>query len=231
MVFSPARSGSPRGLWDGPKAVTIKNALKTGQVNLLAMTCFSMTDSAFDDYKRWIDIAVKANPKTKFLIAMPWNYLSTASLDKYSKQNHSDATRLYKEVLKLRKAYPDNKIDFINYGTAAIELLELYLAGKLPDVKRPVGRSADTIFQDGKGHASPILNDLSALMWLKVVYDIDPVESTLKWNYKTNINEIAGRLLADNRTIPLQDQKKKAEDKDKGNDNRQEDSINNENKK
>jgi hypothetical protein len=86
---------------------------------------------------------------------------------------------------------PFNRNTFLyaNYGIASIELERLFEAGQLPDAKTLVGKSG--VYKDSTGHASNILIDLSALIWLTTIYEVDLVNSNLQLDYTTDLKSIA----------------------------------------
>ncbi|MEM7014805.1 MAG: hypothetical protein AAF585_25375, partial [Verrucomicrobiota bacterium] len=75
---------------------------------------------------------------------------------------------------KLRVAYPNNHIYFINYGRIASEMKSQFNAGRLPDIDQLVGRGRTSLYLDEKiGHAGPLMTELSALTWLAILYGAD----------------------------------------------------------
>lgn len=118
LVFAPGKGGLPADLWDNPKhKKQIEAALATGKIDLLGMTALGGLGSTFEDCQRWIDLALKHNPKTRFFIGVPWIPGGPKmENERYLKAIEASGDRTFKTVTELRKAYPKNQIDFINYG-------------------------------------------------------------------------------------------------------------------
>ena len=180
IVFSPGASGTPGALWKNQRQKKkIEDKLATGKIDLLGMTVGN-PKNGYQDYQRWIDLALKYNPETKFFIGLCWPpggpKLETKNFDKLIE---ASSARQFALVKKLRKAYPNNRIYFINYGKTASLMKEMYEADKLRDIKQLVGRSKQSLFLDGfMGHGGPMLVELSAQSLLSVLYnfDIDDLE-------------------------------------------------------
>lgn len=194
FVFSGGMSGAPGALWKNPKRKKeIEEALATGKVELLGMTAFGQLSSTLEDYQRWIDLALKHNPNTKFFIGLPWVPGGTKlDTDPYNKAIETIGEGLFKTATELRKAYPKNHIYFINYGKVASELKSRHDADKLPDVTKLFGRGEGALFSDNVlGHGGPMLLELSALVWLNTLYgaDIDQLKHS---PYKSDVKEIVG---------------------------------------
>jgi hypothetical protein len=198
VVFSGGRSGSPGELWKGGRRATIQKILETGKIELLGMTYYNSENSSSEAYKRWIDYALKYNPKTVFFIGLPWGKDGAKrKLAEYAGANQRASAALYRTVVELRKKYPNNAIFYANYGMASGELKRLFEAGKLPDVKNMVGKSGGTLYTDSMGHAANILKDLSALVWLRALYDVDLASGRLKLDYATDLRPIAVKIVAE----------------------------------
>ncbi len=195
FVFAGGKNGAPGELWNNPKhKKQIEDALATGKIDLLGMTAFGELGSSLEDYKRWIDLALKHNPETRFFIGAPWVPGGTKlGTDQYNKAIEVIGDGLFKTVTELRKAYPKNHIYFINYGKVASELKSRYDTDKLPDVTKLFGKGEAALFSDDKlGHGGPMLLEMSALVWLKTLYGADVAK--LKYSaYKSDVMEIVGR--------------------------------------
>jgi hypothetical protein len=195
MVFSGGKSGSPGELWKGRKKAAIQKILESGKIELLGMTFFSAENSSFKDYKRWIDLALKHNPKTSFFIGLPWAKSGDKrKLAEYTDKNKKADKILFETVEQLRKKYPDKKFYYLNYGMAYVELKRLFEAGELPEIKTLKGKQG--IYRDATSHANPILLELSALLWLNTLYDIDIEKTKLKSRVKTDLKKIASKIIA-----------------------------------
>lgn len=201
MVFAPGPGGSPGSLWNNPKQKKqIEEALATGKIDLLGMTTFGGLGSTLEDYKRWIDLALTHNPKTRFFIGAPWTPGGPKlENDKFSKAIETSGDRIFKTVTELRKAYTKNHIYFINYGIVASELKGRFDAGKLPDVKEISGLGDTVLFLDGViGHGGPMMLEMSALVWLETIYGADVAK--LKHSaYKSDVKEIVEGVAEYNR--------------------------------
>lgn len=200
MVFSPGPAGTAGKLWDNPRRrKQIEDKLATGKIALLGMTVGKVTN-AFEDYQRWIDLALKYNPKTRFFIGHCWTpggpKMPTSA---YSELIEISGTRQFDVVAKLRKAYPDNHIYFINYGKTASIMRAMFEDGELHDIEELVGRNKRSLFLDGlMGHGGPMMLELSALTWLKVLYGAD-IEKLERGSYNAqDVTEITNKVLSYN---------------------------------
>lgn len=177
MVFAGGAGGSPGKLWrNDRKKKQILNILDTGKVELLGMTYFSPDNSSTADYRRWIDYALKKNPQTSFFIGLPWGLNGPeSSLAAFSAISTVGQAVVYKgTVLKLRELYPETRFYWANYGRVAVELKRNFESGELAGVDAMVARNGKrAIFRDKMGHAASVTLDLSALVWLAVLYDVD----------------------------------------------------------
>lgn len=200
-VFAGGKRGAPGELWNNPKhKKQIEDVLATGKIELLGMTAFGELSSSLEDYKRWIDLALKHNPETRFFIGVPWIPGGTKlETDPYNKAIETVGDGLFKTATELRKAYPKNHIYFINYGKVASELKGRYDAGKLPDVTKISGLGDEVLFRDNAlGLGGPIILDTSALVWLNTLYGAD-VGKLKQPAYKSDVKEIVGRVAEYNR--------------------------------
>lgn len=176
FVFSPGGSGAPGALWNKDRLrERIEQLLRTGEVDLLGMT-IGHRDSTFDDYRRWIDLALKYNPKTQFFIGHCWvpggTRLPTRTFQRLIDQS---GQRVFQIVRRLRQAYPRTRIHYVNYGVVAALMKADFESGRLNDIRELVGRGRDALFRDDRlGHAGPMLLDVCAATWLKALYGADP---------------------------------------------------------
>jgi hypothetical protein len=201
FVFAGGPKGAPAALWNSPThKKQIEDALATGKIDLLGMTAFAELGSSLDDYKRWIDLALKHNPNTRFFIGIPWVPGGTKlETDLYNKAIEGVGDTLFKTATELRKAYPKNHIFFINYGKVVSDLKGRYDADKLPDVTKLFGKGEAALFSDDTlGHGGPMILDVSAIVWLNTLYGADV--GKLKFSaYKSDVKEIVGRVTEYNR--------------------------------
>ena len=200
IVFSPGLGGSPRGLWENEKRrEQIKAKLASGTVDLFGMSAAGPSERAVEDYRKWIDVALAYNPKTRFFIGQCW-VPGGPRMDvvKYAKANEAGAQRNFEIVSRLRKAYPNNHIYFVNYGKVASEMNSQFDAGKLPDIEQLVGRGNTSLFRDGAiGHGGALMSELSALIWLTTLYGAD-VERVKRTSFSAEAKEIAVRVVSYN---------------------------------
>ena len=78
---------------------------------------------------------------------------------------------------------------------AVYELRKMFENGKLQDIKALIGPKRTSIFTDQKGHAGDIAIDTGTLIWLKAIYDINPMDIPKIEKYESDIREIATRAL------------------------------------
>lgn len=193
-VYSGGKGGSPGGLWKGRKKSSIKKILKTGRIELLGMTV-GTENSSLEDYRRWIDFALKYNPKTSFFIALCWGKAADKrKLSEYTAANLKGNDMLFAVVTTLRKQYPDTEFFYLNYGIASVECKRLFEAGKLPGIKTLKG--PDGIYKDNTSHGHKILLDLCALLWLNRIYNIKIDNSKPQLSHEADLNEIANHIIA-----------------------------------
>lgn len=179
FVFAPGMGGSPGRLWASERRRNqIEQKLATGEVELLGMTAFGRLNSNYEDYQRWIEMALKHNPKTRFFIGHCWTFGGPKmDSERYNAAIERSGASLFETVEKLRKAVPNNHIDYLNYGKIASELKSRFEAGQLPDITQMVGRNRSSLFLDGfVGHGGPMILELSALTWLDLLYDAEMQE-------------------------------------------------------
>ena len=97
----------------------------------------------------------------------------------------------------LRSAYPGVEIFTIPHGRAAGELMTLFEAGELPDVRALRGRNNQAIFTDAKGHAGQILKDMGGLIWLGAIYGVDVSDYAFERSYMTDIAGMAQTIVSE----------------------------------
>jgi hypothetical protein len=184
-VFAGGANGSPGRLWQNQaKRQEAQKHLDTKKIDLVVMTYFSPANSSVEHYSRWIDYAISQNPKTTFMVTIPWGprLYKASSIEISVLKNLSIGFN--KTVIRdLREKYPNNKILFCPYGLGTYELIERLRAGKLPGVKhvlngnRSERKQPETQHQqlltDELGHPSELVAKLGALLWLQTLYDYD----------------------------------------------------------
>ena len=190
IVKSGGGSGSPGRLWSSGKrdATHAKRLLESGNVELLAMTAHHI-GSTVEDYKRWVDLAVKHNPRTVVVIQSPWAYLmryperkEMHELESYTAAVKRANDAVHGVIDQLRKAYPDTTFICIPQGQFMVELWRLHENDKLPEITDVLGkgdareRAQHSIFRDKVGHAGELPQKIGPLFWLYPIYGVDPAE-------------------------------------------------------
>ncbi|MGI9497324.1 MAG: hypothetical protein ACR2NK_14800 [Mariniblastus sp.] len=184
-VFAGGANGSPGRLWlNDKKRTEAQKHLDTKKIDLVVMTYFSPMDSSVEHYSRWIDYAIAQNPKTTFMVTIPWG----PQLFKASQMEINVLKRLsvgFNDTIikELRDKYPDNRILFCPYGLGTYELVERFRDGKLPGVKHILNKNRserkepkskhEQLLKDELGHPSELVAKLGALLWLQTLYDYD----------------------------------------------------------
>lgn len=182
LVFMPGSQGSPGGIWRNESFRNkIDAKLSKGDVELFGMTVASGPgESGLDDYKRWMDFALKYNPDTRFFIGQYWIPAGPKLKEPmYGALCQKAGQRNFEKVAKLREAYPDNEIHFINYGLISSEMKSAFHADQLPDIDQLVGLGPKCLYRDGKiGHGGRLMHELCALSWLNRLYgaEIDQIK-------------------------------------------------------
>lgn len=174
-VFSPGGRGTPGQLWNNPKNKSkIEAILATGEIEILGMTTAGPRQGSIDDYRNWIDLALKYNPNTQFMIGQAWMIGGTKLDDEeYARFTQSMGEKGYEHVSALRKEYP-NKIHYNHYGYIGSQMKSAFHAGKLPDITTMVGKSEEALFTDDRlGHGGPLMHELCAITWAKTLYQAD----------------------------------------------------------
>jgi hypothetical protein len=196
VVFSPGPSGTAGAIWNNlGQRKQIEDKLATGKIELLAMTVGN-AKNALEDYQRWIDLALKYNPKTRFFIGHCWTpggpRMDTSAYDNLIEES---GTRQFDAVAQLRKAYPDNHIYFINYGKTASIMKAMFEAGELHDIEELVGRNRRSLFLDGlMGHGGPMMLELSGLCWLNTLYGAE-IDNLKHSDYKSDVEGITATVI------------------------------------
>ena len=87
----------------------------------------------------------------------------------------------------------------MNYGLASVHLKRLFEKGELPSVQQLVADSTHSgVYADVGGHASHQLKELSAWMWLKVLYDVGfDAEGVESGHVKTTSQKMAEDLISE----------------------------------
>lgn len=199
LVFSGGGSGSPQGLWEQPlKRSEIQAILDAGDIELFGMTIHG-DYLGLEGYTNWVDYALAQNPDTKFFIALPWpTRPATMDFDTYENIAIDNHLRFHSVFIDaLRTAYPDNDFYCIPYGEGAVELYRLYDQGNLPEVETLISSGGDLgIYKDQLGHPEAMLVDLSQLVWLQAIYNVDLSTYDYGPGYITDLKTIASDIMA-----------------------------------
>ena len=197
VVSSGAASGAPLSLWnnDGNRKL-IQEILDAGGIEMMGMTFFPELPGhphigpeieAIEGYDNWINYALQSNPDLKrVFIAVSWDYLTDRMKGGEKPQKERIAmidravAKMQSHIEILRKKYPKVEFQCIPYGYGAYELEKRLGSGELPGIEHrrtPDKKGLEaSIYRDKTGHASPILIELSQLIWLRAIFGIDLVK-------------------------------------------------------
>ncbi len=203
IVFRGGENGVPQAMWENPIVKSeIKKNLDDGNVDVVILICCSeeliesrgQSDQAIVEI---IDYALSKNTETKFGLAMPWIDFPNNYKDVNDHRYITDMGYLaYIEFAKsLSKEFNDLEVFTFYHGMAVYELRKMFEKGKLQDIKTLIGPKRTSIFTDQKGHAGDIAIDTGTLIWLKAIYDINPMDIPKIEKYESDIREIATRAL------------------------------------
>ena len=173
FVFASGHKGAPGSLWKSSRHKSqIEEKLSSKKIELLGMASFGKVGSSYEDYKRWIDLALKYNPETNFFIGASWTFRGPrASANNFNEKIEKTSANLFETVKKLRKDYPNTKIFYANYGKVAALMKSRFEKGNLEDITINVGRGKNALFMDRMmGHGGKMMLDLSAMYWLNILY-------------------------------------------------------------
>ena len=191
QVIQGGANGAPEALWNNPtKGPQIRGILDDGDVDLFIMTSLPAT---MNGYRSWMDYLLKQNSETRVGIVAPWiptprDFTSA----EYEGIWNTYLAGVHDNIDTLRSEYPGVEIFSIPYGAAAVELRALLDAGNLPDVTGMTSGNGTGIFKNDRlGHADPILRDLSRLVLVRGLYDIDLNNFAHETGYITDLKAIA----------------------------------------
>jgi hypothetical protein len=234
VVFASGPKGAPGALWNSSRhKEKVESKLSSGEIELFGLTAFGPMKSSLEDYRRWFDLALQYNPRTRFFIGNPFPPLGPRmDTSKYDEKAESSGDVLYATVSELRALYPDNDIYFINYGKTASVMKREFEAGALEDITKLYserklnkkerrggmrgrrtnskgttgeglrgGGQKDVLFLDrAMGHAGPMMQDLSALLWLHFLYGTKIDQLSYSEDYdKFDVQRIAEEVISFNR--------------------------------
>ena len=175
FFFGGGNAGAPEEMWnDGSRREEIRRVLAAGDVDLVGMT-YHPSSPNLTGYRLWIDEALSHNPNTAFFVGMPW-LLDPASMT--AEQYGPAWQKAYGDtvvaiVRRLQDEHPFVPIFAVPYGRSAADLYRLFEAGELTEVDSLIGDNFTSLFTDGTGHAGEMIQELSALVWLRSIYCID----------------------------------------------------------
>ncbi|MEO1526705.1 MAG: hypothetical protein AAFX06_14815 [Planctomycetota bacterium] len=174
FVMSGGGGGAPGRLWQSRKhREAATEILQSGAIDVLGMTYYDESNCRVEDYRRWIDLAVKHNPEIHIFIGLCWPDSPESSPNEFDRMLGTATTHVYKTVQTLRESHPHLSIQFVNYGKVASELKSNHAAGQVTEVTTLIGKTPDALFRDQKGHAGPLLLELAASIWLDQLYEAD----------------------------------------------------------
>jgi hypothetical protein len=179
--------------------------LDDGDVELFGLTTAFGVGSSFEDYARWIDLALTYNPDTVILIGVPWvlGGPNFPNATEFAAANETAGQTQYETVEQLRVAYPGATILYIHYGQTASMMYDMFEDGRLPDIlglapDPPGVPPSDALFADGAiGHGGPMMVELAALTWMEILYGAS-VESLLFNDYQSDVDAIVNEVTAHN---------------------------------
>lgn len=199
VIFSGGASGSPQGLWEqASKRSQIQAILDAGDIELFGMTIHP-DYPGLEGYTNWVNYALAQNPDTKFFIALPWpTRPETMDFDTYEARAIDSHPRFHSAIIDaLRTAYPDNDFYCIPYSEGSVELYRLYDQGNLPEVDTLISSGGNLgIYKDQLGHPEAMLVDLSQLVWLQAIYNVDLSTYDYDPGYITDLKTIASDIMA-----------------------------------
>ncbi len=199
VAMSGGASGSPGMLWTSKKPAVLhgKKLLESGKVELLSLTGHYQ-GSTVEDYRRWVELAVKHNPKTIIVIQSPWVIKRNKQFAEYSKEVTQATNTSHEGIDRLREAFPDTTFLCVPQGQWMVELWRLFEADKLPELTQFVsgkkGKSQQALFRDNFGHGGELAEKQGALMWLRIIYGIELTDYEFSTQTKYDLKELAQRI-------------------------------------
>lgn len=177
LVSNGGPKGSPGALWKNEqKSAPAKALLERGNVELLAMTAHNV-GSTVEDYSRWIDLALKHNPKTVFVIQTPWAQKKEKTFTQYQADIEEGVQKTSLFISGLRKKYPSTVIVNVPQNKWMLEVWKLKNAGKLPEITELIAENKQSaekaLFRDRHGHGGQLAVQDGVLLWLRVMYGTD----------------------------------------------------------
>ncbi|MEM1225199.1 MAG: hypothetical protein AAGJ40_05850 [Planctomycetota bacterium] len=94
--------------------------------------------------------------------------------EEYSQVSAKATRSSFQSVTQLRREFANNRFIFIDYGKLAADMKSRFDNGNLPEITDSVGRGSESLFRDYfMGHAGQLMTELSAIVWLKILYAAD----------------------------------------------------------
>ena len=202
VVFHPGKKGTPGMMWKSPKEdiVNAKKLIGTGTVDYLGLTHYLGIGSDLSDYQLWIDLALKHNPNTRFVIQASWAQYKSKTFDKYEADCEARLKNVKNIIDQLRKLYPSISFQCIPQGRWMTGLWRLFNEGNLPEisvVKRALkkdrkGKKEEPyLFADRKGHGGRLPVKMGTLLWLAVIYKVDLNKYQFDTDTKYDLKKLA----------------------------------------
>ncbi|WP_148216310.1 hypothetical protein [Coraliomargarita akajimensis] len=188
VVFHGGANGAPGKLWQSPKADVLqaKRLIESGRVDLIGLTSHYV-GSEVTDYKRWVDLALAHNPETIFVIQAPWDIKQGKDFPTYAGSVSFILKGVHALIDELRSAYPGVTFLSVPQGGWMVELWRLYDANQLPELKEFVAenpkKAKRALFRDAFGHGGALAEKEGALLWLRVIYQVD----LTRYRYDTRV--------------------------------------------
>jgi len=206
VVFHGGENGSPGMLWNSQKedVAQAKKLLESGTVDLVGLTC-ATTGSELSDYRKWVDLALKNNPKTRFVIQAPWAKYQNKTFAQYEADSERVLKQIHELIDELRRAYPQTTFLCIPQGRGMVALWRLHDEGKLPEVPVLKGKSEakgkkntdqePCLFLDELGHGGDLPVKMGALLWLATIYKVDLNKYQWQTNTKYDLKKLAQEIV------------------------------------
>jgi hypothetical protein len=160
-----------------------KEALRTGQVDVLTLSPIHLPDEGIEKFAR---LAVEHNPNIRVTVQefwLPFDIYDTTFRQRPKQVDHNaptgaDLRKLHEpyfrsmddHVRSLNKALGKETLFVVPVGQAVIALREKIIAGQAPGLK-----TQEDLFTDAIGHARPPLQALVAYCHFAVIYRRTPV--------------------------------------------------------
>ena len=196
MQFFGGPGGAPEAQWKRTgEQQQAKKALGPGRVDVMTFGHFvgpngETTGCKFEDYQRWMDLALEHNPDIRFYIQDLWPWLPTEGrilklgdfkLGEYEGKMADALLGLRELIVKLDKKYP-GRVQGIPVGLAMVELVRQLEDRKLPGVDSIVvtPKEAKAIGRVGLYrdmiHPTDLVAKLQGYIYLATIYGKNPLD-------------------------------------------------------